>query len=81
MDPNSESLLTQILYLVQELHNDMSVYDERLSITEQLTTDLQVRLENVIDNAFPDGNFADHKAWHERRDKGPIRRFLLKLLS
>lgn len=81
MDQNSESLLTQILYLVQDLHNDMAVHNERLSQCEQLTGDLQIRLQNVVNTAFPDGDIVAHRMWHEANKLGPIRRFIIKLLS
>lgn len=78
---NSESLLTQILYLVQELHNDMSVYNQRLTQCEETTRDLQLRLQALISDAFPGGAVIEHRVWHENRNVGPVRRYLIKLLT
>lgn len=78
---NSETLLTQILYLVQELHNDMATFNERLTGCERLTTDLQTRLNSTINDAFPGGKVGEHKKWHEQRGMNPIRRYFLKLLT
>lgn len=81
MEQNSESLLTQILYLVQQLHNDVTAFNQRLSQCEQLTSELQLKIQGVIDSAFPDGDVDAHKQWHARREMGSLRRFLLKLLT
>lgn len=80
MSSNSEALLTQILYLVQELHNEVTVFNQRLAQCEQLTSELQIKMQNLISTAFPEGDLEAHRLWHERKF-GSFRRFLIKLLS
>jgi hypothetical protein len=79
--PDSDALLTQILILVQDLRQDVEFYDARLVECEAQGLALQAKIQSVIDRAFPDSDLEGHKSWHEYRQKGRFRRYLIKLLS
>lgn len=78
---STEQLLTQILHIVTELHNNSAAQDERLQSCERTLSELQEKLQSTIARAFPEGDLESHKTWHEKRNMGPIRRTLIRLIS
>lgn len=81
MDQNSETILTQILLLVQDLHSSLNEYGARVAAIEQSVIDLNGRITRIVTEGFPGGDLQFHRTWHEQRQYGPIRRWLLKLIS
>lgn len=81
MDQNSEVILTQILLLVQDLHRNLDEYGQRVAAIEQNAADLNERINVLIVDGFPEGDYRSHRIWHEQRRYGPFRRFLLRLIA
>lgn len=81
MDQNSEAILTQIFLLVQDLHQSLGEYGVRVANAEASIADINQKISRLIQDGFPLGNLLDHKTWHEQRQYGPIRRWILKLVT
>lgn len=81
MDQNSEAILTQILLLVQDLHQSLGEYGVRVAAAEHAVEDMRQRITRLIEDGFPSGDPVSHKHWHEQRQYGPIRRALIRLIT
>lgn len=73
-DEVSETLLSKILMLVQEIHTSLDEFKDRLVI-------LEAKVAGIVKDGFPEGNLEDHKDWHINRRHSGFRRFLLRMLS
>lgn len=76
MADNSESLLTEILLLVQDLNASVGEFKIHLSKVEQDILQVKQNVDNIILNGFAKADLNAHKLWHEEKNKGWFRRFL-----
>lgn len=81
MNQNSESLLTQILLLVQDIHVAISDHDRRLTRSEEAITALDQKLDRIVEKAFVGGDFVAHGKWHTNKQQSAWKRWLLTKLS
>lgn len=77
----NEALLTQIMLLVQNLHQDITMFDQRVRACETSVVEVGEKVATLIRDAFPEGDLQSHKAWHESHKRGAIRNWLLKVLT
>lgn len=61
---NSESLLTQILELLQTLNSSVESFEEKLTKIESDVASAITRIDTIIRDGFPDGDLLKHKGWH-----------------
>lgn len=80
MDSASESLLTQILLIVQEVQVSIENFEERLDLAKTAIEVLNKRIDNVIDAGFPRGDLSGHKLWHEKKEIPGWKRALINLI-
>jgi len=64
--PGSESLLTEILGLLQALSSSVEEYKPKLSAIEVEIQAIHGRINNLIAEGFPDGNLARHRRFHQK---------------
>lgn len=81
METTSEALLTQIMLLIQSLHQDITLFDQRVIACEAAVVDNSERINNLIRNAFPNGDYESHKEWHAHRHRGRLRNWIIRVLS
>jgi len=60
----SESLLTEILGLLQSLNATVESFQIKLDRIEKDLANSIVRIDTVIRDGFPDGDLLTHKKWH-----------------
>lgn len=60
----SESLLTEILGLLQSLNAIVESFQVKLDKIESDLTNAIVKIDTVIKDGFPDGDLLRHKRWH-----------------
>ena len=60
----SESLLTQILGLLQSVNATVEGFEKKLNKIEKDLADSIKRIDTVIKDGFPDGDLSRHKNWH-----------------
>lgn len=80
MDQASESLLTQILLIVQEVQVSIESFEHRLDEARTAIETLNRRIDGVIESGFPKGDLKSHKLWHEQKDLPAWKRALLNLI-
>ena len=74
---HSESLLTEILLLLQHLNSNVRDFQKKLTDLETDIVQYRARIDGIINTAFPQGLVEVHAKQHaalERR--GYLRRFL-----
>ena len=77
----NEALLTQIMLLIQSLHQDITMFDQRVRACEVSVVEVGEKVATLIREAFPDGDYHSHREWHQSRQRGPIRNWLIRVLS
>ncbi len=80
MDTAPESLLSQILLIVQEVQLSIEGFEKRLDEARETIENLYQRIDSVIESGFPRGDLKGHRLWHEKRDLPAWKRALLKLI-
>lgn len=80
MDSASESLLTQILLIVQEVQVSIENFEERLDLAKTAIETLNKRIDNVIIDGFPRGDLMSHKQWHEKKEIPAWKRALINII-
>jgi len=60
----SESLLTEILGLLQTLNATVDSFQTKLNKIESDLASSMQRIDTVIRDGFPDGDLLKHKNWH-----------------
>lgn len=78
LNQTSESLLAEILVIVQDIHSNQSHFERRLTKAEERIAEVIGKLDRVLLDAFPDGAYR-HGEWHKLRNKSIWKRFLLRL--
>ena len=81
MNQNSESLLTQILLLVQDIHVAISDHERRITRSEEGIAALDQKLDKIVAKAFVGGDFKAHGEWHTVRQQPAWKRWLLAKLN
>ena len=80
MDSASESLLTQILLVVQEVQVSIESFEQRLAAAHSSIENLNRRIDSVIESGFPKGDLNSHRQWHEAKELPAWKRTILKLI-
>lgn len=80
MDSASESILAQILLIVQDVQVSMEGFERRLNEAVSSIEDLNQRIDSVIETGFPKGDLKSHKLWHEQKNLPRWKRCILKLI-
>jgi len=80
MDSASESLLAQILLIVQEVQVSIDGFEVRLNEAMASIQSLNKRIDEVIETGFPKGDLRSHKRWHEEKDLPYWKRAILKMI-
>ena len=62
---SSESLLTEILNLLQQLNYSVDEVSKRLAILESEVSSIKEQVNRVVSNGFMDGDLDQHRKWHE----------------
>ncbi len=65
MSDNSDTLLAQILYVVQEVQLSIESYDARLKEATGSIQNLTDRVDKIINEGFPRGDLIAHRTYHE----------------
>ena len=73
--PGSESLLTEILGLLQTLSANVDDFRPKLSAIEVEIQAIHGRINKVINEGFPDGNLTSHRRFHL---KGALARLIAR---
>lgn len=81
MENNSEALLTQILLLIQNLHQDITLFEQRVLACEDSIVEVGEKVSKLINEGFVNGDYEAHADWHRHRSMGAFRRWLIKILS
>lgn len=72
MDTTSDSLLTEILGVVQQLAESVEEFKVRLESLENEVHELKNSIEGIVNQGFKDADLVQHKRWHERSWLGKI---------
>ena len=80
MDIPSETLLTQILLIVQEVQVSIESFEKRLDATKVAIESINRRIDGVIETGFPKGDLLSHRVWHEEKEIPAWKRKILNLL-
>ena len=80
MDSASESLLAQILLIVQDVQASMDGFEKRLNEAMTSIESINQRIDTLVATGFPKGDLSSHRLWHEQRDLPAWKRGLLKLI-
>lgn len=80
MDSASESLLTQILLIVQEVQVSIENFESRLDEAHTAIEALNKRIDAVIETGFPKGDLKSHRLWHEEKALPAWKRAILNLV-
>lgn len=80
MTSSSDSLLAQILIIVNEVQASISVFEAQLTETKEVIEALNQRIDSVIEAGFPRGDLNNHRQWHEATALPAWKRALLKLI-
>ena len=78
---HSESLLTEILSLLQTLNENVHGFQKEIQGIKGQLNDLSTRLENMRAVAFPDGLEARHAAEHKQLTKPSLVRRFFKAID
>lgn len=73
---NSESLLTEILLMVQSLNSNVEEFKLKLLKVENDILQLKQSVDNIIHNGFVNADVNAHRVWHEEQNKGWFRKLL-----
>ena len=72
---STEILLIQILQHVNDLRNDLSLYDQRIENIEKDVKEIKGTLDKILDEAFDDRDLLGHKKWHQNNKGGFFAKF------
>lgn len=76
----SESLLTEILGLLQDLNANVVECQSQVDEVRSELADVRASLQHVVDTAFPGALLEDHATHHKKFDRPSLlRRFLTKI--
>lgn len=67
---HSESLLTEILLLLQNLNSNVHQFEGKLNAVEKDIEEYKAYIDAIIAKAFPDGLVASHADHHEKISRG-----------
>lgn len=76
----SDSLLSQILLVVQEVQVSIDSLEKQLSEAKTSIEALNKRIDGVIESGFPRGDLTGHKSWHEKNDLPAWKRAILRII-
>ncbi|USV40970.1 hypothetical protein [Xanthomonas phage BUDD] len=76
----SESLLAQILIIVQEIQVSTESFEKRLDEARKSIEAINLRIDTVIETGFPKGDLVSHRQWHEEKDLPAWKRIVLNLI-
>lgn len=71
---NSESLLTEILLLVQTLNSNVEDFKVKLTALEAQIIQVRDSVSKMVQDGFVDADLKQHKDWHVQERRGWIRR-------
>ena len=80
MASTSESILAQILIVVQDVQTSVAKFGEKLQETTEAVQELSKRVDRIVDEGFPDGDLSTHYRFHERKNLPFWKRFILNSL-
>lgn len=80
MDIPSETLLTQILLIVQEVQVSIESFEKRLDDAKVVVESINRRIDGIIEAGFPKGDLLSHRVWHEETEIPAWKRKILNLL-
>lgn len=72
---STEILLIQILQHVNDLRNDLSVFDQRIDNIEKDVKEIKGTIDKFLDEAFDDRDLIGHKKWHQKNKGGFFAKF------
>ena len=78
---HSESLLTEILLLLQTLNSNVRQFEEKLAGIEGDFEDYKAHIDGIIARAFPDGLVETHAEHHEKISRGSWVKRLIQWLD
>lgn len=78
---NSDTILTQILQVVQDIQLQLNDYDRRLVKSEEAIVALDAKLDRIVKEAFPDGDTITHGKWHLLKNLSPWKRIILRIIT
>ena len=62
----SDSLLTQVLLLLEQLNANVEDFKIKLSKVERDMNDLKHAVDAIIHQGFVNGDLLSHQGWHQR---------------
>lgn len=72
---STEILLIQILQHVNDLRNDLSLFDQRIDNIEKDVKEIKGSFDKLLDEAFDDRDLHGHKKWHQSNKGGFFAKF------
>ncbi len=78
---HSESLLTEILSLLQTLNSNVQNFEENLAGIESDFEDYKAHIDRIILRAFPGGLIDAHAEHHEKISRGRWAKRLIQWLD
>ena len=72
---STEILLMQILQHVNDLRNDLSLFDQRIDNIDKDVKEIKSTFDKLLDEAFVDRDLIGHKKWHQNNKGGFFSRF------
>lgn len=63
-------LLKEILEHVNNVHNEISKFSDRLDVLERDVKDIKKSISTIIEDAFIDKDLKSHKKWHQKNNGG-----------